>query len=159
MQDTIAILGKEYKIEISDKKFLKARVLKTDSKIVIFPSESAPIRINALLDDWIRNEAKIIIEKRVEQLAKHYGFDFNKVAVRNQSTRWGSCSSQKNLNFNWKLILAPVKVLDYVIIHELAHTVQMNHSKAFWEVVGKCMPEYKFVRKWLRNNGDKLTLS
>ena len=71
-------------------------------------------------------------------------------------TRWGSCSSEKNLNFNWKLILAPPEVLDYVVVHELCHLKEMNHSKAFWDEVGKVMPEYETYKLWLKENGWKL---
>ena len=68
----------------------------------------------------------------------------------------GSCSSEKNLNFNWKLILAPPEVLDYVVVHELCHLKEMNHSKAFWDEVGKVMPEYETYKLWLKENGWKL---
>jgi len=107
---------------------------------------------------WVKKEAKSIIETRVNLYGTTYGFKYNRVSVKDQSTRWGSCSSHGNLNFNWKLVLAPVEVMDYVIIHELAHTRQMNHSKHFWAVVAEISPDYKIQRMWLKENGQTLKL-
>ena len=81
---------------------------------------------------------------------------FGGITVRDQKTRWGSCSARGNLNFNWRLILAPEPVLDYVVIHELAHRKEMNHSRRFWEIVEAVMPDYRNQRKWLREHGDQL---
>ena len=86
------------------------------------------------------------------------GVTYGKISIRDQKTRWGSCSSEGNLSFNWRLILAPPDVLDYVVIHELCHRKEMNHSKEFWALVESLMPEYKERRKWLRENGNNLTL-
>ena len=69
--------------------------------------------------------------------------------------RWGSCSTKGNLNFNWKLVLMPPEILDYVVVHELAHRLQMNHSAAFWAEVGKILPDYRERRQWLKVNGQK----
>lgn len=85
-----------------------------------------------------------------------HGVSYRNITIREQKTRWGSCSSEKNLNFNWKLILAPPEVLDYVVVHELCHLKEMNHSKAFWDEVGKVMPEYETYKLWLKENGWKL---
>lgn len=73
--------------------------------------------------------------------------------MREQKTRWGSCSAAGNLNFNWKLILMPPEILDYVVVHELAHRKELNHSKAFWSVVEQILPDYKERRRWLKTEG------
>lgn len=78
------------------------------------------------------------------------------ISIREQKTRWGSCSSKGNLNFNWRLILAPEEVLDYVVVHELAHRREMNHSKAFYAIVESVLPDYKQPKKWLRDKGQTL---
>ena len=80
---------------------------------------------------------------------------YGRISIREQKTRWGSCSSVGNLNYNWKLVLMPPGVLDYVVVHELAHRREMNHSAAFWKVVTTWMPDYKKYRKWLRDNGNQ----
>ena len=100
--------------------------------------------------------AKRIFPERTAYFALRMGVDYGRITIREQKTRWGSCSSKGNLNFNWKLILAPPEVLDYVVVHELCHLKEMNHSKAFWDEVGKVMPEYETYKLWLKENGWKL---
>ena len=101
--------------------------------------------------------AKKDIPARVEHFAPIVGVDYENITIRNQKTRWGSCSSKGNLNFNCRLMLAPEKVRDYVVIHELCHRLQMNHSKQFWNEVERVMPDYKVWRKWLHDNADALS--
>jgi len=103
-----------------------------------------------ILEDWLKKIAKEYIVQRTGELANQLGFKFNKIRIKGQKTRWGSCSSKKNLNFNWKLILTSKVCVDYVIIHELAHTKEMNHSKNFWDLVEQCMSDYKVHRKTLK---------
>ena len=81
---------------------------------------------------------------------------YGRITIRDQKSRWGSCSGKGNLNFNWRLILAPEEVLDYVVVHELAHRLEMNHSVRFWGHVERVLPDYKDRRLWLRKNGDGL---
>ena len=96
------------------------------------------------------------IPMRVAHYAALMGIDFGNITIRNQSTRWGSCSSKKNLNFNVLLMLAPREVLDSVIVHELCHIRHMNHSKEFYEEVRKYFPDYDRCDKWLKEHGDEL---
>lgn len=110
-------------------------------------------------DDDIRkmkDEAKRVIPDRVKYYAGIMGVTFGKITIKNQKNRWGSCSSKGNLNFNCLLMLTPDKVRDYVVIHELCHLKQMNHSKMFWAEVEKVMPDYKVYRQWLSQNGNML---
>ena len=104
----------------------------------------------------LADKALKVIPERVEYFAKVIGVTYGKITVRNQKTRWGSCSSKGNLNFNCLLMLAPPEVLDYVVVHELCHRKQMNHSKAFWLEVEKVLPNYKEVRKWLKEEGSQM---
>ena len=104
----------------------------------------------------LADEALKVIPERVEYFAKVIGVTYGKITIRNQKTRWGSCSSKGNLNFNCLLMLAPPEVLDYVVVHELCHRKQMNHSKAFWLEVEKVLPNYKEVRKWLKEEGSQM---
>ena len=104
----------------------------------------------------LAEEALKVIPERVEYFAKVIGVTYGKITIRNQKTRWGSCSSKGNLNFNCLLMLAPPEVLDYVVVHELCHRKQMNHSKAFWSEVEKVLPDYKEARKWLKEEGSQM---
>lgn len=96
------------------------------------------------------------IGERIAALHPAIGGEFGRVAVRDQRTRWGSCSSKHNLNFNWKLIMAPPEALDYVVVHELCHLHEFNHSPRFWARVGSVMPDYEIWKKWLKAHGGEL---
>lgn len=104
----------------------------------------------------LAQQALQVIPPRVQYYAARMGVTYGRITVRNQTTRWGSCSSQGNLNFNCLLMLAPVEILDYVIVHELAHRKQMNHSAAFWAEVEAVFPDYRQRVKWLKTNGATL---
>ena len=93
------------------------------------------------------------IPERVAYFAGQMGVTYGRITIRNQKTRWGSCSSKGNLNFNCLLMLAPPEVIDYVVVHELCHRKEMNHSKAFWEEVARVMPDYKKALSWLKTEG------
>ena len=105
------------------------------------------------LENRYKKAAKEYIPKRVEHYASLIGVSYAKISIRDQKTRWGSCSSSGMLSFNYKLILAPPRVLDYIVVHELCHRKEMNHSKAFWSLVAEIMPEYKEYQYWLKING------
>ena len=111
-----------------------------------------------VLEHWYRKEAAKAIKESVERHGRQMQVTYGRVAIKDQKTRWGSCSSLGNLNFNYRLIMAPERVLDYVVVHELAHRVHMNHSKAFWDLVGQVMPEYEQCRIWLKEHGSELMI-
>lgn len=101
-------------------------------------------------------QAKEELPKTVAHFAPLVGVDYGTITIRAQHTRWGSCSSRGNLNFNCLLMLAPPDVLDYVVIHELCHRKEMNHSERFWKLVEAEMPDYKEKKKWLKEHGNEL---
>lgn len=98
-----------------------------------------------------RQEALQLAKSKVEQWNKIYGFSYNRVNIKNQKTRWGSCSKKGNLNFNYKILHLPHPLIDYLIVHELCHLKEFNHSKNFWFLVAQTMPNYKVLRNELRN--------
>lgn len=104
----------------------------------------------------LADKALQYIPKRVSYYAKQIGVTYGKITIRNQKTRWGSCSNKGNLNFNCLLMLTPSEVIDYVVVHELCHRKEMNHSVAFWAEVEKVIPNYKEQVKWLKENGGKI---
>ena len=104
----------------------------------------------------LRAKAKPELEARVRHFAPLAGVDWGRITVRTQRSRWGSCSAQGNLSFNALLLLTPPEVLDYVVVHELCHRKEMNHSDRFWAEVGRLVPDWKQHRKWLRQNGAAL---
>lgn len=106
----------------------------------------------------LADEALKYIPERVEYFAKIIGVDYGRITIRNQKTRWGSCSSKGNLNFNCLLMLTSPEVIDYVVVHELCHRKEMNHSKAFWSEVGKVIPDYKKWERWLKVEGSNMVM-
>lgn len=100
--------------------------------------------------------ARDIFTRKTEWFARIMGVTYGRIAIREQKTRWGSCSSAGNLNYNWRLIFAPEEIVDYIVVHELAHRLEMNHSKAFYNIVESVLPDYRKAQKWLRENGRNL---
>jgi predicted metal-dependent hydrolase len=121
-------------------------------------SRAAQTKGEQVFTRWYKERALEIISERVKQYAGQYGFMPKQVKISSAKTRWGSCSPNGTLNFTWWLVMAPLDVIDYVVVHELAHLRVKNHSGKFWNVVESIYPEYKKQRKWLRENGGKLNL-
>lgn len=127
-----------------------------DTLTLALPDESAELARTAL-ELWYRKQAPGIFAARLSVLNLPYGFSYGRVSVKNQKSRWGSCSKLGNLNFNWRLLLAPLPVLDYVVIHELCHLKELNHGPRFWNLVARTCPTYAVHRRWLRQHGRELT--
>lgn len=113
-------------------------------------SNLTPERVQEAIDVWGRKYAKAYLEARVRQYAEKLDVEIGRITIRETKTRWGSCTADGNLNFHWKLILLPKSICDYVIVHELCHRFEMNHSKAFWANVAAVFPDYKDRRKKLK---------
>ena len=103
-----------------------------------------------------KKDAGILVKERLEYFNQFYNFKYGRVAIRNQKTRWGSCSKKGNLNFNYKIVLLTSKQSDYIIVHELCHLKEFNHSGSFWSLVAETVPDYKEIRSSLRTNGLRL---
>jgi len=121
---------------------------------------NSPASAGELLTDddinKLRAAAKKYIPARTTELADMVGVSYGRISIRCQKTRWGSCSSEGNLNFNCLLMLCPVEIVDYVIVHELCHRKEMNHSKRFWAEVESVLPDYSARRAWLKKNGGEI---
>lgn len=116
-------------------------------------------KLPALTGEELRTlarEAARVLPERTAYFAPLVGVTYGRITIRAQHTRWGSCSGQGNLNFNCLLMLVPPEVADYVVVHELCHRKEMNHSAAFWAEVGRVLPDYRERRKWLKENGGAL---
>jgi predicted metal-dependent hydrolase len=111
------------------------------------------------VERWLRRAAREEITRRAHRAAAALGERVTRVSIRDQRTRWGSCSSSGALSFSWRLVLAPEDVLDYVVWHEVCHLREMNHSPAYWALVARCCPGYEGPRRWLRENATALRLA
>ena len=121
-------------------------------------AESARSQAQSVFEAWYKKQARALLTERVEFFAHAQGFKVKKIRISSARTRWGSCSAKGTLSFTWRLVMAPPDVIDYVVVHELCHLKELNHSKAFWAQVEAILPDYKTRRKWLKDNGAKLHL-
>jgi predicted metal-dependent hydrolase len=115
-----------------------------------------PDSLSLSIKKWYKNKFKEIALPRVTYFANKHNLMVNQVRIKNQKTMWGSCSSKNNINLNYLLLMAPMGVIDYVIVHELVHTIHRNHSTDFWDSVESIMPEFQEHKRWLKKNGYKL---
>jgi len=129
------------------------RATRADGKIHVGgPIDMAPKR----LEKWVRTEAKKLLDVRAAAHAETLAVSYKRISIGDMSSRWGSCSATGTLRFNWRLLMAPPLVLDYVAAHEVAHLREMNHSDKFWAEVAKCVPDHKALRRWLKTEGSDL---
>ncbi len=119
-------------------------------------ADGAASQAASLFEEWYRRQARKVFTERVRHYAAGDGFEYGKLRISSARTRWGSCSSKGTLSFTWRLVLAPLDVVDYVVVHELVHLRVKNHSPDFWRGVEAILPDYKSRRKWLKANGESL---
>lgn len=152
-KEKFLFLGKEYELEIVEKqagpivfkdKFLLSKKFLPNAKEVFI--------------DWYKKETYKIILERVKFYLNFGNYKFNRISITSAEKRWGSCSSNGNLNFSYRLIMAPIEIIDYVVVHEIIHLVDKTHKKSFYEKLGKIIPDYKQRVKWLNENGYLLKI-
>ena len=142
--------------------FFPINVEQNASKELFFTGEEfiansiEPDSLSLSIKKWYKNKFKEIALPRVAYFANKHNLMVNQVRIKNQKTMWGSCSSKNNINLNYLLLMAPMGVIDYVIVHELVHTIHRNHSTDFWDSVESIMPEFQEHKRWLKKNGYKL---
>lgn len=159
--ERLLFMGKDYPLQVLEGEGRFTTIKLIDGQFLIYinkdiPQEKRREAIRSKLEQWYKSKAKNLIQERLDLFTAKIGVKINTVRFKNQKTRWGSCSQQGNLNFNWKLIMAPMYIVDYIVVHELCHLIQMNHSQEFWQQVGRQIPDYQERRKWLKENGLKL---
>lgn len=119
-------------------------------------THSAPGPLRALIQRWQRRKAERELPARLKALALRHAIDVSHVSVRDQRSRWGACSSRGTITLNWRLILVPDFVCEYVLLHELMHRRELNHSRRFWRLVAECCPRHVEARRWLKTEGKRL---
>ena len=117
-----------------------------------------PAAVRTALEAWYRRRARIEVAPRLDAACARAGTRYTRLSIRGQRTRWASCSSQGAMSFNWRLLLAPPEILDYVVEHEVAHLEVLDHSDRFWRLLGSRVPAYREHERWLRRNGPALRL-
>jgi predicted metal-dependent hydrolase len=161
--ESVLFRGENYNIKIFTHKEKTPRIHFNGKSFDVFidgtiDEESRKSIIERAFKKWFIRIAGEVYKERVDYYAKIIGLSYKDIKIKEQKTRWGSCSGKKNLNFNWKVILSPMWVLDYVVVHELCHLRYMNHAKEYWAMVERYMPDFKKAQEWLKKNGMGLKL-
>jgi predicted metal-dependent hydrolase len=149
--ESLPYLGRNYQLELSD----SSEEIQFVSNRFLVPKAQAKQR-GEVFKNWYIQKAKEQILPRVQIYALRMGVEFNLAKITDSKYRWGSCTSKNNVNFNWRLIKAPMFVINYVIVHELAHLLESNHTSTFWNIVAVQVPNYQLAKNWLRDNGNTL---
>ncbi|MCD7723935.1 MAG: M48 family metallopeptidase [Clostridiales bacterium] len=143
---------------VEKRRWILTKYLEMQEKLKNRPVSHLTDAQRAALEKRYIEAAKDYFPKRAAYFQPFTGGTYRRITVRDQKTRWGSCSAKGTLSFNWRLMLAPPAVLDYVVVHELCHLTHMDHSPAFWQAVGEVCPDYRACRQWLKEHGQELVL-
>lgn len=149
--ETLMYLGKNYKLHVSDT--VEERV-SFDNKFFI--SKSSQKQANKMLKDWYMKAAAEIIVPKAISIAKQLGVSYRNINILDLKYRWGSCTPKDNIHFNWRIIKAPMTVIEYIIIHELTHLLEANHTPEFWNRVAVTQPNFLKAKNWLKEFGHEL---
>lgn len=149
--ETLMYLGRNYKLHVVSEKI---KGVDFQQKFII-SKENQP-KAYSLFKAWYVNKAKEKIEKIATEYAQSLGVEFNSLRVSELKYTWGSCSPNNNLNFNWRLIKAPLFVIKYIVVHELTHIIELNHTPHFWNILSIQIPNFEKAKKWLKQNGELL---
>ena len=156
--DVLLLRGRPTRVERFEEPGLvsRARVEEKSEKLRVYLPAGRSAATPLVLSHWLQHQARREIEAMTLQQSRRMQASFKKITIRDQRTRWGSCSSRGTLSFNWRLIMVPPTVMEYVVIHELAHLSVPNHSADFWRLVSQYYPNHKEARNWLKKNAPLL---
>ena len=146
-------LGQEYSLEFSTR-LKPPLILNGTFSLAESVRKDAPL----VFKEWYREQCRELVTERAAFHAQRLSLSYQRIRITSARTRWGSCSTKGNLNFSWRLVMTPLEVIDYVVVHELCHLKEPNHSKKYWNRVAAAMPDYRTHRKWLMENGQKFKL-
>jgi hypothetical protein len=154
--DLIPYLGRDLRVIDCQGDGRRPRVTLTPDGLLISGASDGR-RLESLVEQWYRSQALQFVQPRVDSLTARWGLDYGRIIIRGQKTRWGSCSHRRTLSFNWRLMMVPEPVAEYVIVHEVAHLREMNHTHRFWKLVAEECPRWREHRRWLTGHGEWLS--
>ncbi|KGJ89367.1 M48 family metallopeptidase [Thalassotalea sp. ND16A] len=153
-------LGKQYSLAVVHASSKDVQLIDDKIVVTLLKRDAAPAliadKVQTAMRQWYIEQAKVILQQRLSEQQQFTKLSATAVKIRHYKTRWGSCDSKHRINLNWLLVMAPVEVIDYVIIHELCHTVHLNHSSAYWQLVNQFFPHYKQAKTWLKSHQQHL---
>jgi len=137
---------------------VRPHVARRGGELRVAVGSSGQAAVRDALERWYRRQAREEVADRLDDATARAGTEYASLSIRGQRTRWASCSNRGGMSFNWRLLLAPAEILDYVVEHEVAHLEVLGHSRRFWALVGRRCPEYRRHERWLRRYGSTLRL-
>jgi predicted metal-dependent hydrolase len=156
---TVPYLGRELTLRVHvEPGRVRPHVALDGDRLDVKVGAGGQAAIRAALERWYRRRARVEVAERLDAAVERAGTDYTTLTIRAQRTRWASCSDRGSMSFNWRLLLAPEPILDYVVEHEVAHLEVMGHSRRFWALVARRCPGYREHERWLRRYGSTLRL-
>jgi predicted metal-dependent hydrolase len=157
--ETFLYLGDEYPIQVSQDITIKQDyVVLEEDKLYIYVKELEDEKIKQALKRFYYQQCKTLVERSIRSYQSNFKIKPRSIRISDNNKNWGTCDSRQQLTFNWKLAMAPLKVIDYVVVHEMCHMVHLNHDRSFWRLVGKIIPEYEQMENWLALSSWKMTV-
>jgi len=156
--ESFSYLGRNYRLKVQLGNYQPIKLNHGRFTITLRAGAENPDLIQDSLFSWYKQHAEIKLTEKAKRYAKMMGVEFNSVGLKTYRSRWGSCSIEGDITFNWKIIMAPNRIVDYVVAHELCHLIHHDHSPKFWREVERIMPNYTECKEWLKVNGSKLEL-
>lgn len=157
--ESFLYLGKEYPIQISlDISIKQDRVVFEGDKLHVYVKQLEDEKVKQALKRFYYQECKVLVERSIQFYQSNFKTKPRSVRIADNNSNWGTCNSRLQLTFNWKLAMAPLEVIDYVVVHEMCHMVHLNHDRSFWRLVGKMIPDYKEMENWLALSSWKMTV-
>ena len=151
-------LGKNYRLKVEKAPRASVRLLAGRLVVALPEGSNGPEAVRNSLTDWIQTHAEAKLREKAERYARIVGVRPSSTSIRSYTSRWGGCSASGDIQFNWKIIMAPQRVVDYVVVHELCHLRVHNHSPEFWKFLERVFPDYQDCREWLKINGRSLNV-
>lgn len=153
----LTYLGEKLTLRLEDGPEGWVTIKKTGAIMLVKASPNlSQTDFTAVLTNWFREEARRVLTEKTAYFATLMKLNYQRIFIKDQKTRWGSCSAKGNINYNFRLVMAPETIVDYIVVHELCHLAHLNHSRDFWDMVGRYYPGYKDAKKWLKDNGSSL---
>lgn len=156
--ECFSYLGRNYRLKVNQGYYKPAKLINGRFSVTLFAGANNAELIKESLLAWYEKHAEIKFNEKVKRYADIMNVKYNSVGIKNYKSRWGSCTAEGDITFNWKVIMAPNRIVDYVVVHELCHLIHHDHSPKFWREVERFMPDYLECKEWLKHNGARLEL-
>lgn len=150
--ESFAYLGRNYRLKVVDGHFKPVKLVQGRLVITVPNPKEYPHMVRNALVRWYKQHAELKLNEKIKRYAAIVGVEPESVGIKNFKSRWGSCSAKGHIDFNWKIIMAPNRMVDYVVIHELCHLKHHDHSPKFWKEVERVVPDYQACKEWLKVN-------